>query len=147
MAAILTPSIVSPGCAMLGDLAFQGLPFFLFFSFLYLMPFCCIFLSWVVVILQRRFNALEFFQGLQVCCRLQDCNIVTTMLNKRSKIFVVTFLACSYELPNIELVLNQTLKWGLLDKPLRFQERGQITNRRGMEEQVSFCNTFQFQSS
>jgi len=109
------------------------------------MPFCCIF--FVLGCGDTSKKALEFFQCLQVCCRLQDCNIVTTMLNKRSKNFVVTFLACSYELPSIELVLNQTLKWGLLDKPLWFQERGQITNRRGMEEQVSFCNMFQFQSS
>jgi hypothetical protein len=109
------------------------------------MRFCCIF--FVLGCGDTSKKALEFFQCLQVCCRLQDCNIVTTMLNKRSKIFVVTFLACSYELPSIELVLNQTLKWGLLDKPLWFQERGQITNRRGMEEQVSFRNMFQFQSS
>ncbi len=34
--------IVSPGCAMLGDLAVQGLPFFCSFFF-NLMPFCCIF--------------------------------------------------------------------------------------------------------
>jgi hypothetical protein len=109
------------------------------------MRFCCIF--FVLGCGDTSKKALEFFQCLQVCCRLQDCNIVTTMLNKRSKNFVVTFLACSYELPSIELVLNQTLKWGLLDKPLWFQERGQITNRRGMEEQVSFRNMFQFQSS
>jgi hypothetical protein len=43
------------------------------------------------------------------------------MLNKRSKIFVVTFLACSYELPSNGLVLNHTLKGGLLAKPLQFR--------------------------
>ncbi len=49
----------------------------------------------------------------------------------------MTFLACSYEPPSIGLVLNDTLEGGLLAKPLRFQERGQISKRRGMEG-VSF---------
>ncbi len=64
---------------------FKGKPFFCSFFFVY-DAFLLYFLCWVVVILQRRFNSLEFFQGLQVCCRLQHYNIVTTRLNKRSKI-------------------------------------------------------------
>jgi vacuolar protein sorting-associated protein 13A/C len=49
----------------------------------------------------------------------------------------MTFLACSYEPPSIGLVLNDTLEGGLLAKPLRFQEQGQISKPRGMEG-VSF---------
>jgi vacuolar protein sorting-associated protein 13A/C len=48
------------------------------------------------------------------------------------------FLACSFELLSIGLLLNDTLEVGLLAKPLRFQEQGQITKRSGMEEGVSF---------
>jgi len=59
----------------------------------------------------------------------------------------MTFLACSYEPPSIGLMLNDTLERGLLAKPLWFQERGQITKQRGMEEWVSFCNMSQFHSS
>ncbi len=120
--------IVPPRCSRVNH--FSVLFFFL--SVAFLLYYFCVGLWWY-------FNECSrLWSSFKVCKFVVDCSTVILLPQGWTKDvkFCNDFLACSYEPPSIGLVLNDTLQGGLLAKPLKFQERGQITKQRGMEEGV-----------